>query len=84
MGDAYECKAIDYEVPGKTSFEKFVKVKNGNNQNEEPKDYCIDLFEKAREVFGYDLPYKFRPQFGTYDDLVPCVHNKVMNGNSFN
>ncbi|KAK8273815.1 hypothetical protein V6Z12_D10G032000 [Gossypium hirsutum] len=64
-------------VPGRTSFEKFVKVKNESNQNEEPEGYCIDLFKMAREVLGYDLPYKFVPHFSTYDDLVRCVHNKT-------
>ncbi|MBA0569618.1 hypothetical protein Golob_003337 [Gossypium lobatum] len=64
-------------VPGRTSFEKFVKVKNESNQNEEPEGYCIDLFKMAREFLGYDLPYKFVPHFSTYDDLVRCVHNKT-------
>ncbi|KAH7568901.1 hypothetical protein JRO89_XS06G0070000 [Xanthoceras sorbifolium] len=63
-------------VPGRTSFETFVKV----NQHEKTLTYdgfCIKLFEEVLNVLDYALPYDFFPVNGTYDELVHSVYNKT-------
>lgn len=69
-------------VPGRTVFEKFVKVDWINNDTASAKKYdgfCIDLFEEILKVLEqeYTLPYEFYPYNGTYDDLVDHVINKT-------
>ncbi|KAJ6766997.1 GLUTAMATE RECEPTOR [Salix purpurea] len=64
-------------VPGRTSFEKFVKVSKNAAGKEEYDGFCIELFDKVRKLLGYDLPYQFVPFNGTYDVLVDQVHNKT-------
>ncbi|KAF9683638.1 hypothetical protein SADUNF_Sadunf04G0034700 [Salix dunnii] len=69
-------KPLNIGVPGRTSFDKFVKV--STNASEEKYDgFCIELFRKVHSVLDYDLPYKFVPFNGTYDDLVDHVYNKT-------
>nr|XP_034893825.1 glutamate receptor 2.7-like [Populus alba] len=72
-----DTKRMIIGVPGRTSFEKFVKVSTNDAGKEEYNGFCIELFRKVREVLGYDLPYQFVPYNGTYDDLVHHVYNKT-------
>ena len=65
-------------VPGRSSFQKFVKVDyNGNLDNSKFDGWCIDVFKEVLKKLPYSLPYKFMPLNVTYEDLVDCVHNKV-------
>uniref|UniRef100_A0A2N9I4L1 Glutamate receptor n=1 Tax=Fagus sylvatica TaxID=28930 RepID=A0A2N9I4L1_FAGSY len=69
-------KPLIIGVPGRTSFEKFVKV----DYSQTPFKYdgwCIEVFEKVRENLSYSLPYKFVPYDGNYPDLVYNVYNKT-------
>ncbi|TXG47513.1 hypothetical protein EZV62_026807 [Acer yangbiense] len=69
-------KQLKIAVPGRTSFEKFVKV----HQHEKTLTYdgfCIRLFEEVLKVLEYDLPYEFYPVNGTYDELIDSVYNKT-------
>ncbi|KAB5560667.1 hypothetical protein DKX38_005624 [Salix brachista] len=70
-------KPMNIVVPGRTSFDKFVKVSENANGTMEYDGFCIKLFQKVHGVLGYDLPYKFVPVNGTYDDLVDLVYNKT-------
>ena len=66
-------KPLKIGVPGRTTFDKFVKVTNKNYYD----GFCIQMFHKALGLLGYDLPYEFEAYNGTYDDLVYHVFNKV-------
>ncbi|KAF9589308.1 hypothetical protein IFM89_022635 [Coptis chinensis] len=57
-------------IPGRTSFEKFVKV----NEGEDPTGFCTDVFKNALQRLNYTLPYIFESFHGLYDDLVDEVH----------
>ncbi|KAB5560666.1 hypothetical protein DKX38_005623 [Salix brachista] len=72
-----DAKRMIIGVPGRTSFEKFVKVSTNAAGEKEYDGFCIELFEKVRRLLDYDLPYRFEPFNGTYDELVDQVHNKV-------
>ncbi|KAF5201854.1 Glutamate receptor 2.2 [Thalictrum thalictroides] len=67
-----DAKPMVIGVPGRTSFEKFVKVHDG----QEPTGFCIDVFKNAVQLLNYDLPYIFKPFDGLYDDLVDQVYFK--------
>ncbi|KAM3748285.1 hypothetical protein ACB098_05G096700 [Castanea mollissima] len=68
-------KPLKIGVPGRTTFDKFVKV---DDTNENPYDgFCIRMFYKALDLLGYELPYKFEAYNGTYNDLVYHVFNKT-------
>lgn len=60
-------------VPGRTSFEKFVKWNDGDP---DPKGFCIDVFKRVVELIGYTLPHEFQKFDGLYDDLVDQVYFK--------
>jgi ionotropic glutamate receptor len=62
-------------VPGRTSFEKFVKVDNSSKDGVE--GWCIEVFKKVQFNLSYSLPFDFHPFFGTYDELVSRVYDKV-------
>ncbi|GMI82318.1 GLUTAMATE RECEPTOR 2.7, glutamate receptor 2.7 [Hibiscus trionum] len=65
-------------VPARTSFEKFVKVGDGKHPGEKLYDgFCIELFYEVLKVIGYELPYRFDPHNGTYDELVNKVYSKT-------
>ncbi|XP_050287185.1 glutamate receptor 2.7-like [Quercus robur] len=65
-------------VPGRTSFQKFVKVDySGNLDNSKFDGWCIDVFKEVLKKLPYSLPYKFIPLNGTYEDLIDCVYNKT-------
>jgi hypothetical protein len=72
-----DTKRMIIGVPGRTSFEKFVKVSTNAAGKKEYDGFCIELFYKVLGVLAYDLPYQFIPYNGTYDDLVDHVYNKV-------
>ncbi|XP_011027731.1 PREDICTED: glutamate receptor 2.9-like isoform X2 [Populus euphratica] len=72
-----DTKRMIIGVPGRTSFEKFVKVSTNAAGKKEYDGFCIELFHKVREVLDYDLPYQFQPFNGTYGDLVDHVYNKT-------
>ncbi|KGN63257.1 glutamate receptor 3.7 [Cucumis sativus] len=67
-------------VPHRVSFVEFVTAINGSHKNIE--GYCIDLFNEARKLVPYDVPYRLIP-FGngysnpSYDDLVKNVANGI-------
>ncbi|KAK8992396.1 hypothetical protein V6N11_048479 [Hibiscus sabdariffa] len=69
-------------VPARTAFEKFVKVADGKYPGTKNYDgFCIELFYEVLGVLGYDLPYRFDPHNGTYDELVHKVYNKRLEPN---
>ena len=72
-----DTKRMIIGVPGRTSFEKFVKVSTNAAGKKVYDGFCIELFYKVLGVLAYDLPYQFIPYNGTYDDLVDHVYNKV-------
>lgn len=69
-------------VPGRTSFEKFVKVNNSSQDGIE--GWCIEVFKKVQCNLSYSLPYKFQPFNGSYDELVSRVSDKVTTLTSYN
>ncbi|KAL3522406.1 hypothetical protein ACH5RR_015240 [Cinchona calisaya] len=77
-----EAKPMKIGIPGRTSFDKFVKVdwtsSNNTNKNK-PEGFCIDLFEEVLKLLeqDYTLPYDFVPYNGSYEDLVDHVINKT-------
>jgi ionotropic glutamate receptor len=62
-------------VPGRTSFQKFVKVNDSNK--DDIGGWCIKVFEMVQSNLNYDLPYKLVAFDSTYDELVYGVFNKV-------
>nr|DAD21117.1 TPA_asm: hypothetical protein HUJ06_022580 [Nelumbo nucifera] len=67
-------------VPGKTSFQKFVKVEDNENKRTFT-GFCIDIFQAAfpNRTNDYSLLYEFVPFHGLYDELVEQVYYQVMN-----
>jgi hypothetical protein len=71
-------KPLKIGVPGRTTFEKFVKVEYGETPNQNKYDgFCIQIFHEVLSLLEYHLPYELEPYNGTYDDLVHHVFNKV-------
>jgi ionotropic glutamate receptor len=71
-------KPLQIGVPGRTTFEKFVKVEYGETPDQNKYDgFCIQIFYEVLSLLDYHLPYEFEPYNGTYDELVHHVHNKV-------
>lgn len=64
-------------VPGRTSFQKFVKVYHSNKDDIKYEGWCIEVFKMVLSNLSYDLPYEFQPFYGNYDDLVCRVSNKT-------
>ncbi|KAA8532457.1 hypothetical protein F0562_032490 [Nyssa sinensis] len=63
-------------IPGRTSFEMFVKVEEiENSKGKNYSGFCIDVFLEVLKIMNYSLPYEFVPYNGTYDDLVNHVAN---------
>ncbi|KAL5729984.1 hypothetical protein ACHQM5_002866 [Ranunculus cassubicifolius] len=69
-----DAKPLVIGVPGRTSFDKFVKVKNETNPT--PTGFCIEVFKEALKLLGYELPHKFVPYYGLYDDMVDQIYLK--------
>ncbi|XP_027105450.2 glutamate receptor 2.7 [Coffea arabica] len=68
-------------VPGRTVFQKFVKVDwvdNDKNGERKYDGFCIDIFEEILKLLEqeYALPYEFYPYNGSYDQLVDHVINR--------
>ncbi|KAL3739969.1 hypothetical protein ACJRO7_021276 [Eucalyptus globulus] len=73
-----ENKPMVIGVPGKTSFDKFVKEERDNTTGKAKYiGFCIDVFEKAVSHFPNRLDYKFSRHDGTYEELVNKVRNKT-------
>ncbi|KAA8515183.1 hypothetical protein F0562_018362 [Nyssa sinensis] len=72
-----DTKPMKIGVPGRTSFEKFVKVEEVGNSSKEYSGFCIDVFKEVLRILDYPLPYEFEPYNGSYDDLVHHVINKT-------
>ncbi|KAJ9136084.1 hypothetical protein P3X46_033196 [Hevea brasiliensis] len=68
-------KPLKIGVPGRTSFQRFVRVVNESENRYD--GFCIELFHEVLKVLDYNLPYNFVPYNGTYDDLVNHVYNKT-------
>uniref|UniRef100_A0A2N9J0C8 Glutamate receptor n=1 Tax=Fagus sylvatica TaxID=28930 RepID=A0A2N9J0C8_FAGSY len=69
-----QAKPLKIGVPGRTTFERFVKVNTNQNRYD---GFCIQIFLKVLDLLGYDLPYKFEAYNGTYNDLVHHVYDKT-------
>ncbi|KAK6124363.1 hypothetical protein DH2020_041856 [Rehmannia glutinosa] len=75
-----EANPIRIGVPGRTSFEKFVKVTwNSSINSWSYSGFCIDIFLEVLKILEqrYPLPYEFIPFYGSYDEIVDCVANKT-------
>ncbi|XP_041028010.1 glutamate receptor 2.9-like [Juglans microcarpa x Juglans regia] len=73
-----DAKPLKIAVPGRATFDKFVKVKYGEKPNQNKYDgFCIQIFHKVRDLLGYHLPYEFEAHNGSYDDLITGVYNKT-------
>ncbi|KAG2683887.1 hypothetical protein I3760_10G054800 [Carya illinoinensis] len=73
-----DAKPLKIGIPGRTTFEKFVKVDwEKPNDKKYADGFCIQIFWKVLELLKYKLPYEFEAFNGTYDDLVQCVSNKT-------
>ncbi|XP_047326939.1 glutamate receptor 2.9-like [Impatiens glandulifera] len=75
-------KPLIIGVPGKASFENFVKITSNGNSSEKKFDgFCIKVFREVvrtlYEMKSYILPVEFREFDGTYDDLVDNLANKT-------
>ncbi|XP_057952941.1 glutamate receptor 2.7-like isoform X2 [Malania oleifera] len=68
-------------VPGRTSFEKFVKVDPTKTDSDPTKysGFCIAIFWEVvkRLEKNYNLPYEFTAVNDSYDALVQSVYNKT-------
>ncbi|KAG7034969.1 Glutamate receptor 3.7, partial [Cucurbita argyrosperma subsp. argyrosperma] len=62
-------------VPLRVSFVEFVSVTNGSNKNIE--GYCIDLFNEARKLVPYDVPYRFIP-FAVGDIAIVANRTRIV------
>ncbi|KAF5473009.1 hypothetical protein F2P56_009659 [Juglans regia] len=73
-----DAKPLKIAVPGRATFDKFVKVKYGEKPNQNKYDgFCIQIFYMVRDLLGYHLPYEFEAHNGSYDDLIYGVYNKT-------
>ncbi|KAF9672419.1 hypothetical protein SADUNF_Sadunf11G0039700 [Salix dunnii] len=66
-------KPLKIIVPKKTSYDKFVTFRTGE---ERPVGFCIDLFDKVVMRLNYSLPLEFVGFDGLYNDLIEGVYNK--------
>ena len=66
-------------VPGRTSFQKFVKVDYSGKKLDNSKfdGWCIDVFKEVLKNLPYSLPYEFNALNVSYEELVHGVYNKV-------
>ncbi|PIN00628.1 Glutamate-gated kainate-type ion channel receptor subunit GluR5 [Handroanthus impetiginosus] len=75
-----EAKPMKIGVPGRTSFEKFVKVTwNSSTNSSSYSGFCIDIFYEVLKILEqkYPFPHEFIPFNGSYDELVDHVANKT-------
>uniref|UniRef100_A0A6N2KGK4 Glutamate receptor n=1 Tax=Salix viminalis TaxID=40686 RepID=A0A6N2KGK4_SALVM len=67
-------KPLKIVVPKKTSYDKFVTFRTGE---ERPVGFCIDLFDEVVSRLNYSIPPPVFVSFdGLYPDLVKGVYNK--------
>ena len=66
-------------VPGRTSFQKFVKVDYSRNKLDNSKfdGWCVDVFKEVLKNLPYSLPYEFNALNVSYEELVHGVYSKV-------
>lgn len=65
-------------VPAMGAFSMFVNVKYDQNLNKTIiRGFSIDVFEAAVKMLPYHLPYVLIPHYGSYDEMVEKVRNKV-------
>lgn len=69
-------KPLRIGVPALGAFHQFVKVTHDQNQIQ-ISGFSIEVFEAAVKQLPYDLHYVFVPYYGSYDEMVGEVHNKV-------
>ncbi|KAG5235035.1 glutamate receptor [Salix suchowensis] len=67
-------KPLKIVVPKKTSYDKFVTFRTGE---ERPVGFCIDLFDEVVSRLNYSIPPVFVRFDGLYPDLVQGVYNKT-------
>ncbi|KAJ6333440.1 hypothetical protein OIU77_009334 [Salix suchowensis] len=67
-------KPLKIVVPKKTSYDKFVTFRTGE---ERPVGFCIDLFDEVVSRLNYSIPPVFVSFDGLYPDLVQGVYNKT-------
>ncbi|KAG6691205.1 hypothetical protein I3842_10G054200 [Carya illinoinensis] len=73
-----DAKPLKIAVPGRATFDKFVKVTYGEKPNPNKYDgFCIQVFLRVRDLLGYHLPFEFEAHNGSYNDLIYSVHNKT-------
>ncbi|CAM8928588.1 unnamed protein product [Rhodiola kirilowii] len=72
-------KPLQIGVPGRTSFEKFVKVTSQGESEQKYEGFCVALFQEVVKILeqNYSIYYSFTAYNGTYDDLVDHVTNKT-------
>ncbi|KAE9461910.1 hypothetical protein C3L33_06179, partial [Rhododendron williamsianum] len=66
-------------VPGNASFKSFVNIRSRfeNPHRKLYSGFCIRVFNRSAELLGCKLPYEFVEFYGTYDELVKQVANKI-------
>eukprot|EP00258_Populus_trichocarpa_P021149 XP_024437168.1 glutamate receptor 2.6 [Populus trichocarpa] len=69
-----EAKPLRIIVPKRTSFDKFVTFRPGE---ERPVGFCGDLFDKVLRRLNYSIPHVFVEFDGQYGDMIEGVFNKV-------
>ncbi|XP_074357247.1 glutamate receptor 2.5-like [Apium graveolens] len=70
-----DAKRMRIGVPGRTQFQKFVKVESVEENSKYVNKYsgfCIDVFYEVKNILekNYPLPYEFFPFNGSYDELL--------------
>ena len=73
-----EERQLKIGVPAIGAFRQFVSVNydqrmNGTNVT----GFSVSVFEAAVRLLPYQLPYQFVPFYGSYDDMVVQVYQKV-------
>jgi ionotropic glutamate receptor len=69
-----EAKPMRIIVPKRTSFNKFVTFRTGE---ERPVGFCVDLFDEVVKRLNYSIPPVFFEFDGQYGDMIQGVFNKV-------
>lgn len=73
-------KPLKIGVPARGAFNQFVKVTLTHDWGQNKTQitgFSIEVFEAAVRKLPYDLYYEFVPYYGSYDEMVAEVHNKV-------
>lgn len=73
-------KPLRIGVPAMGAFHMFVKVTYDPNKNVTTfSGFTIEVFEAVVQRLPYQLIYNLTPHYGTYDEMVVKVQNKVCN-----